>query len=304
MRVYKALRDVPAAPEGRALAVGTFDGVHLGHRRVIEGAVSWGRDRGIPVAVVTFDPHPLHVLSPKDEPRLLTPTPVKADLIESLGVDELLVIPFTTEFSRLEADRFCGEVLKGMLGARYVSVGANFRFGHEAKGDAALLESRDDFETAVVPLVQKGSDPVSSTRIRSLVEGGDVAAAAQLLAAPFQLDGRVVRGDGRGRSLGMPTANVEPAPDVVVPGIGVYAGSALGHPAAISVGVRPTFEADGRMLIEAYLLDFEGDLYGNTLRLAFAERLRDELRFDSAEDLVQQMRRDVERVREVASPER
>jgi riboflavin kinase/FMN adenylyltransferase len=298
MRVIRSLDEVPPAEAGRAVAVGTFDGVHLGHRRVIESAVEAARSRGLPATVVTFDPHPLQVLRPDDPPRLLTTTPVKIDRVRELAVDELVVIPFTQEFSRLDPEEFCRDVLADTLRARYVSVGENFRFGHGASGDHQLLRSCTEFETSVVPLLELGGEPVSSSRIRSLIEKGDVAAARELLGAPFELEGTVVEGDARGRELGIPTANVLPEPVALVPAPGIYAGAARGYPAAISVGVRPTFEQAGKLLVEAYLLDFEGDLYGETLRLSFLERLRDEERFESAEELVQQMRRDVERVRE------
>jgi len=299
MNVYRTLEEVPPATD-RAVAVGTFDGVHLGHQRVIESARDWGRAHEVTTTVLTFDPHPLQVLRPDEPPRLLTSTEVKLDLIAELEVDELVVVPFTPELSRLEADEFCDEVLERALGARHVSVGANFRFGHGARGDAALLASRPQLDVRVVHLLEVGGAPVSSTRIRELVVGGDVRSARELLGHPFLLDGTVVEGDARGRELGMPTANVVPEPAVVVPASGIYAGIVRERPAAISVGVRPTFVQDGKLLVEAYLLDFEGDLYGETLRLAFLERLRDEERFDSAEELVEQMRRDVERVREVA----
>jgi riboflavin kinase/FMN adenylyltransferase len=298
MRVVRSLDQVAPTEAGRALAVGTFDGVHLGHRRVIASAVDAARPRALPVAVVTFDPHPLQVLRPDDPPRLLTPTPVKIDRVRELRVDELVVIPFTLEFSRLEPAEFCREVLARTLRARHVSVGENFRFGRGARGDPALLGSCDDFETSIVPLLELGGEPVSSSRIRTSIEKGDVAAAAELLGAPFELEGTVVEGDARGRELGIPTANVRPDPVALLPAPGIYAGTALDHPAAISIGVRPTFEQDGELLVEAYLIDFEGDLYGETLRLSFRERLRDEQRFESADALVEQMRRDVERVRE------
>jgi riboflavin kinase / FMN adenylyltransferase len=304
MEVLRDLAAVRPAPDGRAIAVGTFDGVHLGHRRVIGSAVDWGRSHGSRVAVVTFDPHPLELLRPGEPPHLLSPTAIKADLIAGLDVDELIVIPFTDEFSRLEAEEFCHDVLAGKLAARHVSVGENFRFGHKAQGDASLLRNCDEFETAVVQIVEHGGAPVSSTRIRELLEQGDVAGATELLGAPFQLEGIVTEGDARGRLLGIPTANVTPEPNLLVPGKGIYAGRALDHPAAISVGVRPTFEEDGELLVEAYLLDFTGDLYGRMLRVVFLERIRDELRFDSADELVAQMRRDLERTRQIvlASP--
>jgi riboflavin kinase/FMN adenylyltransferase len=297
MQVIRSLDEVPPVEAGRAIAVGTFDGVHLGHRRVIASAIDAGRARGLPIAVVTFDPHPLQVLQPDDPPRLLTPTPVKVDRIRELGVDELVVVPFTPEFARLEPEEFCREVLVGTLRARHVSVGENFRFGRGASGDPALLSSSASFETTVVPLLEMDGEPVSSSRIRKLIEGGDVAGAAELLGAPFEIEGAVVAGDARGRELGMPTANLRPDPLAILPAAGIYAGTALDHAAAISIGVRPTFEEDGALLVEAYLIDFEGDLYGETLRLSFRERLRDEERFDSADALAEQMRRDVERVR-------
>jgi riboflavin kinase/FMN adenylyltransferase len=254
--------------------------------------------------VVTFDPHPLQLLRPDDPPELLTPASVKEDLIATLGVDQLFVIPFTEEFSQVSAEDFCRDVLAGQLQARYVSVGENFRFGHRARGDAELLRGRREFEAAIVPLVHHQGDAISSTRIRGLLRDGDVSAASELLGAPFQLEGVVSRGSGRGRKLGMPTANIALPDHVVVPRPGIYAGLTLGHAAAVSIGVRPTFERDGELLVEAYIVDFEGDLYGRTLRLAFLERLRDEERFESADGLVAQMRHDVERVRQVYAASR
>jgi riboflavin kinase / FMN adenylyltransferase len=301
MQVVRSLDEVPPSADGRALAVGTFDGVHVGHRKVIGSALEWGHAKEVAVAVVTFDPHPLQVLRPDEPPRLLTSTAVKCDLIAGLGVDELIVIPFTEQLSRLDAESFARDVLAGTLAARHISVGANFHFGHGATGDPELLRGHQEFETVVVPLVEEGGEPVSSSRIRGLVERGDVAAAAGLLGHPYLLEGTVVEGDARGRTLGIPTANLLPPRDVIVPATGVYAGKVGDHAAAINVGVRPTFERDGELLVEAYLLDFDGDLYGDTLRIAFLERIRDEERFDSPEALVEQMQRDVERVRELAA---
>jgi riboflavin kinase/FMN adenylyltransferase len=300
------LAEAPRAPEGRAVAMGTFDGVHVGHRRVIGSALDWARRHGARASVVTFDPHPLRVLAPDDAPKLLTTTNVKAALAEKIGVDELIVIPFTPELSRMEPAAFCTDVLADRLAAKHVSVGANFRFGHGAAGDAAFLESRPEFETEVVPLVEAGGQTVSSSRIRDLITAGAVAEAADLLGAPFMVEGKVVEGAGRGRELDMPTANLEPAPDVVVPGPGIYAARALlddGRevPAAVSIGVRPTFEEAGEEKVEAHLIDFEGDLYGQTLRLMLLDRLRDEERFDSAEALEQQMKKDVDDVRRLAA---
>jgi riboflavin kinase/FMN adenylyltransferase len=281
----------PSPPRSRRVAIGTFDGVHLGHRAVI----------GDSDTVLTFDPHPLAVLHPEALPKLLDSFPIKRDLIAGLGVDELVVIPFDEEFSHRSAEEFIEEILIETLGTAEVSIGENFRFGHGARGDADLLSRYDELETRVVPLVEVAGETVSSSHIRGLVAAGEVATAAEFLGGPFLFEGEVVVGDRRGRELGFPTANIVPDDRVAVPGHGVYAAWAHGRPAAVNVGVRPTFETGRGLLVEAYLLDFEGDLYGETLRIAFTERLRGEKRFESVDDLVAQMGRDVERAREIAS---
>ncbi len=275
----------------RELAIGVFDGVHVGHRRVIDAADT----------VLTFEPHPLRVLRPDAAPKLIMPFEIKRDVIEGLGVKELVVIPFDEEFSSIAPEDFCSRVLVDSLGAERVSVGENFRFGAKARGDPQMLFSREEFETAVVPLVEVDGEIVSSTRVRSLVAAGEVEAATRCLGAPFLLEGEVVEGDGRGRELGFPTANIVPADDFVCPGHGVYAAFADGRPAAVNVGVRPTFETGRRLLVEAHLIDFEGDLYGHTLRIAFISRLRGERRFEAVEDLVAQMHRDVEKARNLCA---
>lgn len=306
MDVYRSLAELRPAPGGRSIALGTFDGVHRGHRRVIAAAVEGVRERGLRPAVVTFDPHPLQVLRPDEPPRVLTTTDTKAALVAGLGVEELLAIPFTPEFSRQSADEFSDSVLVGALDARQVSVGANFRFGRGASGDTESLRAHPEFETVVVPLVEHDGAPVSSSRIRDLVAEGDVRAAAELLEAPFRLIGEVVRGDARGRELDMPTVNLRLPPGLVVPAAGIYAarahGDALGTdvPAAVSIGMRPTFEDDGDLRVEAHLIGFDGDLYGQTVWLEFLERLRDEVKFDSAEALKRQMRADVEQTARIA----
>ncbi len=270
----------------RRLAIGTFDGVHLGHRAVIEGCDT----------VLTFDPHPLAVIAPNALPKLLDSFPIKRDLIAGLGVEELVVIPFDKEFAQRSAEEFIESELVERLGVELVSIGENFRFGKGARGDAEMLASRDEFDTRVVPMVEVAGETVSSSHIRGLVAAGDVASAAEFLGAPFMLEGEVVHGDKRGRHLGVPTANIVPDPRLAVPGHGVYAAWAHGHPAAVNVGVRPTFETGRGLQVEAYLLDFDDDLYGQILRIAFAERLRGEKRFESVDDLVAQMHRDVEHV--------
>jgi riboflavin kinase/FMN adenylyltransferase len=280
-----------AEPARRHVAIGTFDGVHVGHRAVIEGAD----------AVLTFEPHPLRILHPEAVPKLIMPFDIKRDVIEGLDVKELIVIPFDEEFTRIEAEEFVGGVLVERLGATVVSVGENFRFGARARGDPAMLAAYDEFETRIVPLVEVDGETVSSSRIRALIAAGEVVAAARCLGAPFLLEGEVVEGDRRGRTLGFPTANVVPDDSLVVPGHGVYAGFANGIPAAINVGIRPTFQTGRGLLVEAYLIDYDGDLYGRKLRVAFIERLRGERRFPSAQDLIAQMQRDVEEARELCA---
>jgi riboflavin kinase / FMN adenylyltransferase len=290
MRVVP-LNEVEPGSRERRVAIGTFDGVHLGHREVIRGADT----------VLTFDPHPLSVIHPEATPKLISTFPVRRDLIAGLGVEELVVIPFDKGFSEQSAEDFVEHVLVDRLGAMQVSVGENFRFGKGARGTPEFLSEHDEFETRVVPLVEAAGETVSSSHIRGLVAAGEVDQAAEFLGGPFLFEGEVVPGDKRGRELGMPTANLVPDDAYVTPGHGVYAGWANGHPTAVNVGVRPTFETGRGLVVEAHLLDFDGDLYGETLRIAFLERLRGEKRFDSVEELVAQMNRDVEDARRITS---
>jgi riboflavin kinase / FMN adenylyltransferase len=291
------LPDAEARP--RHIAVGEFDGVHIGHRIVMRGADT----------VLTFEPHPRAVVSPDSAPKLITSLETKADLIAGLGVQELVVIPFDGAFASRSAQDFIDDVLVRQLGAERVSVGENFRFGHRAKGDVALLRAQDAFETRVVELIEIDGEIVSSTHIRGLIEGGLVERAFQFLGSPFQLRGTVAHGDKRGRALGFPTANLVPDPALVYPGHGVYAcraaveldGEWRWWPAATNVGVRPTFVTGRGLLVEAFLLGFEGDLYGRELRLAFLQRLRGELRFESIDELIEQMHQDVEDTRRIAA---
>jgi riboflavin kinase / FMN adenylyltransferase len=279
----------------RQIAVGEFDGVHLGHREVIRGADT----------VLTFEPHPRTVVAPDTAPKLLMALETKADLIAGLGVQELVVIPFDGSFAAQSPEAFIERELVERLGAERVSVGENFRFGHRARGDAKLLAAQDAFETRIARLVELDGEIISSTHIRGLVAAGDVAAAARYLGAPFQIRGSVAHGDKRGRTLGYPTANLMPDPRLVVPDHGVYACRAFvggtEHVAAVNVGVRPTFKTGRGLLVEAFLVDFEGDLYGEPLRLDFLERLRGERRFDSVDALVEQMGRDVHATRDIAA---
>jgi riboflavin kinase/FMN adenylyltransferase len=292
----KVTRLPDVEPRPRRVAVGTFDGVHLGHREVIAGSDT----------VLTFEPHPTAIVHPEAAPRLLTDLGRKAQLVESLGARELVVIPFDREFAARPAQQFVDEVLVEALGATHVAIGENFRFGHRAQGDAELLRADDRFETRVVPLLEIDGEIVSSSHIRGLVLGGAVDYAGRLLGDPFTVCGEVVHGDRRGRELGYPTANLVPDPVYVTPGHGVYAARAAtaegdAYVAAVSIGVRPTFVTGRGELIEAYLLDFDGDLYGSRLELAFLKRLRGEKRFESVDALVDQMALDVEAARTICA---
>ena len=283
------LADVERRP--RDVAIGSFDGVHVGHREVIGDADT----------VLTFEPHPLSVIHPEAAPKLIMPFDVKRDVIEGLGVKELVVIPFDREFSSIAPEDFCTEVLIDGLGAERVSVGENFRFGAKAKGTPELLAGRDEFTTRIVPLIEVAAETVSSTRIRAAIAAGDMPTATRCLGGPFIFEGEVVSGDRRGRTLGFPTANIVPGDALVHPGHGVYAAFANGRPAAVNVGVRPTFETGRGLLIETYIIDHTEDLYGSTLRIAFLKRLRGEKRFDGEAELIEQMHLDVEEARELCA---
>lgn len=286
-------------PRPRRVAVGEFDGVHLGHREVIAGADT----------VVTFEPHPRRVVAPESAPPLLTSLGVKAELVGALGVRELVVVGFDEDLAGWDAQAFVDEILVERLRAERVSVGENFRFGHRARGDVELLRRQTAFSTRVVALMELDGEVVSSSRIRALVATGEVERAGRLLGRPFELRGEVRQGDQRGRALGYPTANLVPDPTLLYPGHGVYAcrasleldGERRSWPAATNVGVRPQFETGWGLLVEAYLLGFRGDLYGRELRLDFLERLRGEKRFESVEALVEQMHLDVEEAARIAA---
>jgi len=284
-------------PRTRRVAVGTFDGVHLGHREVIRGADT----------VVTFEPHPRSVIAAAGIPRLLTTLDRKAELFAGLGVDELVVIDFDAAFAEQSARAFHDEVLAGRLGATHVSVGENFRYGARAQGDTELLAADGRFGVSVVPLLEVDGEIVSSSHIRGLIAGGALEYAGELLGAPFSMTGEVVHGDERGRTLGYPTANLVPDPAYVSPAHGVYAcrvqlpDADAPVAAATNVGVRPQFVTGRGELVEAFLIDWSGDLYGHELRVDFLKRLRGERRFGSVDALVEQMARDVEDARGLAS---
>jgi riboflavin kinase/FMN adenylyltransferase len=273
----------------RAVALGTFDGVHLGHRRVIEAALAAGPQ----AAVVTFDPHPRAALGNRVE--LISTLERRLELIESLGVSETLVLPFTPDLSLQTPEEFARNVLEPM-GARVVVAGANFRFGRGRSGDLSLLAELG-FDSRPVPLVEG----VSSSRIRQLAGAGEVDRAAKLLGRPVEVEGTVVAGDARGGTLGFPTANLAVPSDLLVPAFGIYAGEALGMRTATSIGVNPHYGGEERR-VEAFLLDYEGDLYGRRLVVELWERLREERAFDSESDLIEQISRDVEAARGAVRP--
>jgi riboflavin kinase/FMN adenylyltransferase len=292
-----------------ALAVGNFDGVHRGHQALVAQAVRDARAASGTAIVLTFDPHPSRVLSPDRAPSSLMTLDQKAEILAGLGVDRLAVLPFTVELSRREPEEFAREVLQRALGARVVVVGSSFRFGRGRSGDLGTLRRLGEELGFRVhgqrPVIARGG-PISSTRIREALSRGAVDAARDFLGRRFFVDGVVVKGDGRGRRIGIPTANLELANETV-PGGGVYAcwcrvlgDDSAPRPAAVNVGRRPTF-GGGVMTVEAHVLDYDGDLYGRTLRVEFEERLREERTFPGAEALVAQIRSDIGEARRVLS---
>ncbi|MGC0414685.1 bifunctional riboflavin kinase/FAD synthetase [Embleya sp. AB8] len=306
MQRWRGLEDVPSDWGRSVVTIGSYDGVHRGHQRTIGRAVELGRERGLPVVVVTFDPHPSEVVRPGSHPPLLTPHHRRAQLMAELGVDAVLVLPFTLEFSRQSAADFVRQVLVDTLRAAVVVEGRNFRFGHKATGNVALLEElgvANDFTVVEPELFVSGEVTFSSTVVRARVAEGAVAGAAELLGRPHRVEGVVVRGDQRGRELGYPTANLEVLPYTAVPADGVYAGWLVIEgerlPAAISIGTNPTFDGTERR-VEAYALDrTDLDLYGMHVAVDFLEYLRGTERFDSIDGLLDQMARDVKRAREL-----
>ncbi len=312
MQRWHGLHEVPADLGRSVVTIGVFDGVHRGHRLIIGRAAALAAERGLPLVVVTFDPHPDEVVRPGTHPPLLCTPRFRVELLGRLGVDAVCVLPFTVEFSRLAAEEFVRTVLVDDLHAAAVVVGANFRFGHKASGDVSLLAElgeKYDFTAEGYALFTDAGVTVSSSSIRDLLSAGDVAGAARDLGRPHRVEGIVVRGHQRGRALGFPTANAEPPPFTAIPADGVYAGwlAALESdgaeverwPAAISVGANPTFDGADRT-VEAYALDRDDlDLYGMHVAIEFAQRLRGMEKFGSVDELVGQMRRDVAQARNI-----
>ncbi len=311
---WYGLGEVPAGWGKSVVTIGVFDGVHRGHQRIVGRAAQIGGERGLPVVVITFDPHPDEVIRPGSHPPFLCSARRRAELLAQLGADAVCVLPFTLEFSRLDPDEFVRTVLVERFHAAVVVVGEDFRFGHKAAGDVALLAKlgeKYEFTAEGMPLLVADGAIISSTSIRQMLGAGDVAAAAKALGRPHRVEGTVVRGHRRGKALGFPTANLETPPHTAVPADGVYAGwlasldggrDAQRWPAAISIGTNPTF-GEGERTVEAYAIDRDDlDLYGVHAAIDFIARLRGTLRFDSVGALVAQMRRDVDRARELTGP--
>lgn len=312
MRATVGIEALEPPPAGSAVTIGTFDGVHLGHRALIARTVSEAQRRGCSSCIVTWDRHPLMTLRPEMAPRLLSTPERKLELLGSTGVDQIAILPFTEELSHLSPEEFVAQILVHGLAAKAVFVGEGWRFGHKRAGDVDLLQKlgvANGFEAHPVELASEDGDAVSSSRIREAVAAGHMNVARDLLGRPFDIDGVVVGGDKRGTGLGFPTANIDCNPHLAYPARGVYAGRARvvesWFPAAINIGVNPTFGGDPEVTpvhVEAFILDFHGDLYGQTLRVEFHQRLRDEMRFSSVDDLITQMHRDVEATRNLISP--
>lgn len=300
MRIVRDLEELTPPEGGTSVTIGTFDGVHLGHRALIDrtlaAATAWG---SVPM-VVTWDRHPAVTLRPDETPALLTSTARKIELLSSTDVELLIVIPFDEAFSHLSPLDFVADILVKRSGARSVHVGHDWRFGHKAAGDVPLLTelgAAHGFEVEGIDLTEIDREPVTSSRTRRALAAGDVELASRLLGRVHDVDGKVVTGEKRGRSLGFPTANIEVPPALATPGIGIYAGvvrvAATGHAAAISVGTNPTFGAGREVRLEAYLLDFDRSIYGEDVRVEFHHRLREERAFSSTEALVAQIEADV-----------
>ena len=303
MEVVRGLGSLPIGAGRTAVTVGFFDGVHRGHQAIFRRTVEAARERGASSAVITFDRHPREVLTPGEEPRLLTTLERKAALIEDLGIEVLVVLQFTVEFSRWPPEEFVKRVLAEGVHAAHAVVGSNFTFGHMAAGNVRVLTdlgAAHGFSVQDIPLLELDGRAVSSSSIREALIAGNLEWPTLALGRRYAVDGRVTAGAGRGKGMGFPTANLEVPPRMLLPAEGVYAGKAhvggRSFVAAVNVGTNPTF--GGQPLhVEAFLLDFDQDIRGRDLTVEFWERLRDEVRFDSPEDLVRQIHDDVERTR-------
>jgi riboflavin kinase/FMN adenylyltransferase len=298
MRIVRGLESCRPDADPSAVALGAFDGIHLGHRAILGTAVTQARLHGLQALACTFDPHPIEVLQPERAPVPITTLDERLELIAETGIDTTVVVAFTRAVAKVEPEDFVGRVVVATLKARDIVVGFNHRFGRGARGDAALLErlaSELGFRAHVVPPMTVDGVPVSSSEIRAALQRGDLPKAARLLGRAYSIEGEVVRGAGRGRTLGFPTANVRTARPLLLP-VGVYACQVdvdgVRYQAVINVGVRPTF-GETELAVEAHLLDFSGDIYGRRIRLTFLRRIRDERKFPSIDALRDQIALDV-----------
>jgi riboflavin kinase / FMN adenylyltransferase len=312
---WQGLQDVPANWGRSVVTIGVFDGVHRGHRLIVARAAEIAATLGLPLVVVTFDPHPDEVVRPGSHPPLLCTPRYRVQLLGQVGADAVCMLPFTREFSQLPAEEFVRTVLVDGLHAAAVVIGENFRFGHKAAGNVTLLAElgeKYEFTAEGVTLLTDEGVTISSSQIRDLLAVGEVEAAARELCRPHRVEGIVVRGQQRGRALGFPTANAEPPPNTAIPADGIYAGWLASldtdgteverWPAAISVGTNPTFDGSDRT-VEAYALDRDDlDLYGVHVAVEFAERIRAQVRFDSVDGLITQMHQDVAAARQILVP--
>ena len=303
MRVFDDVDTLRAHLKAPVATIGNFDGMHLGHQAIVRTVLSRSRETGGSSLLITFDPHPLRVLAPERAPRMLTTRKQKHALIEAAGIEFLLILPFTMELAEVSAVDFVRRYLSGGLGVREVYVGANFNFGRGRAGNAELLVGTCEelgIRAAQVPEMRYLDSPISSSRIRRAVQSGEVELARELLGRPYLIEGTVVHGESRGAGLGFPTANLDSRSELV-PQDGVYVTTAAvdetAHPAVTNIGSRPTFEG-ASYAVETHLLDDSGDLYGRTMEVRFLARLRPELKFDSPQALVAQVRKDVQRARD------
>lgn len=315
MRIFRHYTDLPQDVRGCVVAIGNFDGVHLGHQAVINEAGALARVLGKPWVVMTFDPHPVSVFKPNGEPFRLTEMRMKAHLIEALGVDDLLVQYFDANFASLTAEDFVDQVIVQGLGAAHVVAGYDFRFGQKRQGDCntllALGHNKGFGFTAIPEVTGENGEVYSSTRVRECLKAGDVLTAATILGRTFELEGRVEHGDARGSQLGFPTANIH-LHDYLRPATGVYAiragidagADTVWQNGVANFGRRPTFHSEDDVVLEAHLFDFKGDLYGKHLRVELLERLRDERKFDGLEALKAQIIKDCEKAREILAKAR
>ncbi|TMK23044.1 MAG: bifunctional riboflavin kinase/FAD synthetase [Actinobacteria bacterium] len=313
MKTVQGTAGLPQDVKPSVATIGVFDGVHVGHQMLLKKVVDEARARDAKAVVVTFDRHPLELLSPPDAPQLITTLRQRAEVFEALGIDMLLVLRFDDRLRNLEPDQFVDRVLVDALGAVHLVVGENFRFGHGGAGSVEMLAElgkERGFTVEVFSLLEGAgggdgaSQPaVSSSLIRRQLADGDVEHVAEELGRPFRLEGHVVRGAGRGRGLGIPTANLDVPAKVILPKVGIYAGwmehAGERHPAVINIGYNPTFEERDRPIVEVHALDFDGDLYGRVIGVEFTHRLRDERKFPDADSLMEEIRRDIARARDL-----